>query len=366
MQVIFILSLLVLFAFFLFSPETVFTATQSGIELWAKELIPSLLPFFILNDMLESSGGIRLLGRPLKRPFKALFGLPGESTFWFLTAYSTGVPVAARLVAEGRKAKTVTKKQGDRLLAFTANVSPAFLLSVVAFSLLGEKELGPYLAGLHYGTNLFLTVICLLTAKEKNSLSAQRKPALSGRPSSFFTLFQNALFRSLRTMVLIGAIVTGCFLLMAFFKTVGLSKPILDGSPLSNTAKQGVTSFCAGLLEITAGTKAVTETVLPLQTKIALLSGFLAFGGLSAALQIRSVIAETDLSLRFYFRYKALQGSLAFFLAWKFPPTFLEAAVFHGETAIPPGSVPVYWGILPFGAGICALMISLLRDAGER
>ena len=165
MQVIFIITLFVLLSFFITAPDVVFRASQNAVLLWANTIVPSMLPFFILNTLLHSAGGIELIGKCFRRPAEKILNLPGEAAFILATGYSTGVPVSASLVAELRKNNMLSREEGNRLLAFGANVSPAFLLSAVSISMLGAKELGPYLAAVHYGVECgeaVLYVQCLI------------------------------------------------------------------------------------------------------------------------------------------------------------------------------------------------------------
>ena len=98
MQVIFIITLFVLLSFFIAAPDVVFHASQSAVLLWANTIVPSMLPFFILNAMLNSAGGIELIGRCFRLPAEKLLKLPGEAAFVLAAGYSTGVPVSAYLV----------------------------------------------------------------------------------------------------------------------------------------------------------------------------------------------------------------------------------------------------------------------------
>ena len=82
-----------------------------------------------------------------------------------------------------------------------------------------------------------------------------------------------------------------------------LSKSIPDFSILP---------FIHSFLEITGGIAQLTETSLSSGLKIALISFFAAFSGLSVFFQVSAVTSGSGLSLKFYFWGKLLQGSLSF------------------------------------------------------
>lgn len=318
MQVIFIITLFVLLLFFIAVPDVVFHASQNAVLLWANTIVPSMLPFFILNAMLNSAGGIELIGKCFRLPSEKLLKLPGEAAFVLAAGYSTGVPVSASLIAELRKNKVLSREEGNRLLAFSANVSPAFLLSAVSISMLGAKEFGPVLAAVHYGTNLGLTILtCLFFRKEPiKTQTLQKGPSPKQSSMAYFT---EAIFQSLRTVFLIGGIILCFFILIAFFDTIGIIRIIAELFDLSKQEQAMTEGLFCGILEITAGTSALSESAISDPQKTALISAVLAFGGLSAAFQIASVIRQTDLSLRFYLKYKIIQGVLAYTISLRLP-----------------------------------------------
>ncbi len=343
---IFILTLFVLFLFFLFAPETVFLAAKTSLSLWAGTVVPSLLPFFILNRLLLTGGGIALFGKAMEKPIRFLLKLPGEAAFPLIAGYSCGVPVSATIIADLRKEKIISKSQGNRLLAFCANVSPAFLLSAVAISMLDAGYIGPWLAMIHYGSNLLLTFIA---ARVYNKEPAERNkhPNPKIPKGSMSELTTDAIYHSMRTVCFVGGTMLIFFIIIAFFETIGFVPLISKLLHLSQTTSAVVSELCCGFLEITTGTANTASAALPLHLKCTLISGILAFGGLSAAVQIKSTIRETDLSLRFYFFYKAIQAVFALSITAFFKLPEKTSAVFATISSATPdtvGSCPIlYW-----------------------
>lgn len=357
MQVIFAITLFVLFLFFISAPSVIFDATRNAINLWAHTVVPSMLPFFILNALLNRIGGIELIGRILRRPVEKLWKLPGEAAFILASGYSTGVPVSASLIAELRKKEILSRSEGNRLLAFSANVSPAFLLSAVSVSMLGNEAAGPALAIIHYGTNLGLMLIFCIFFRTKELPSHRRQPGGGLKPPSMEVL-TDAVFQSLRTIFLIGGMILCFFILIAVIhhaKLIPFITTIFRASPETTQSINGL--FC-GFLEITAGASEITRCDLPFSEQCALLSAIMAFGGLSAAMQIASVIRGTDLSLGFYFKYKLLQAGAAWAIAQKAPG--LTEGAFAPLSKIPSPSYSLQGGTLISETGSYILFLCLL------
>ncbi len=101
-------------------------ATVGALKLFFEVVFPSLLPFFILSDVLLSTGMVHYLGvwfEPLMRP---IFNVPGVGSFVFSMGLAAGYPMDAVLTAKFRKQDLCTKTEGDgeRLLAFSNSAEP--------------------------------------------------------------------------------------------------------------------------------------------------------------------------------------------------------------------------------------------------
>lgn len=354
--------LFVLFLFFLVAPGVVFTAAKSAVTIWALTLVPSMLPFFILNDMLSASGGVALVGRILERPTQKLLKLPGAAGFILATGYSTGAPVSAVLIAELRRNGTLTRNQANRLLPFAANVSPVFILSAVSISMLNTVGVGTTLALIHYGSNLFLgVVVCLFSSREEvlPFIRKQSDDAPKKKPS--LTVLTDALFRSFRTMALIGGLVIVFFILIAFCNETGIFHLLSKLLTLSEKQEEAFTALMSGILEITAGSNAVALSALDLRWKLAFISGILAFGGVSALIQIASQLGDTDLSVVPYVFYKIIQGALAFTVSLFLPIKIQAAAVMFVAEQSSPWLSPYYPAFSLYALLVAAAIILLLR-----
>lgn len=326
-QAIFMLILFILFLFFLTAPGVVFTAAKTAVSLWATTLVPSMLPFFILNEMLTATGGIALLGRLLEKPAQRLLKLPGEAGFVLAAGYSAGVPVSAVLIADLRRQGRLTRSQGNRLLPCAANVSPIFILSAVAVSMLNAESSGAALALIHYGSNLFLTMVVSLFARREKMLPRDAiAKNYAPEETPLLNILTDAIFRSLKTMVLIGGLILVFFILIAFFKETGIIQLICKICLISREHEEAATALFSGFLEITAGTNAVSLSNLAFPMKLSFISAILAFGGLSALTQVAAQLKDTDLSIVPYFFYKIIQGALAFTVSLFFPMRIQAAA----------------------------------------
>ena len=114
----------------IFSKHTISSA-KNGLSLWANSVIPSLLPFFIATELLLSTDAIYKLGKSLDRIMRPVFNVPGEGSFALLMGIISGYPIGAKIVTDLRERVILTKTEAERLLAFTNNSGPLFILGTV-------------------------------------------------------------------------------------------------------------------------------------------------------------------------------------------------------------------------------------------
>ena len=124
-------------------------ATKNGLTLWATCVVPSLFPFFVITNLLSHTKVVSVIGRLLDKFMRPLFNVPGIGGFAFVMGLISGYPVGAKIVADFREKGLVTQDEGERLLAFTNNSGPLFILSSVGIALFGDTKTGLLLLGTH-------------------------------------------------------------------------------------------------------------------------------------------------------------------------------------------------------------------------
>lgn len=321
--------LLLTVALIVFS-EHGYHATVSALKLFFDVVFPSLLPFFILSDILLATGMVHFLGvffEPLMRP---LFNVPGVGSFVFSMGLAAGYPMDAVLTAKFRRQGLCTKVEGERMLAFTNSADPLFIFGAVAIGMFGQPALGAVLAMAHYTSGLLvgLTFRFYGARSEKKAdtpgivLSQMGKRAIDvmirarqedGRPmgrvineaisESVSTLFMIMSFIVLFAVML--RVLTATKLVMALTIPVGGLFHLLGLSP------DLVSSMVQGLFEIDLGTAAAAKSAAPLLQQLIVVSAIIAWSGLSVHGQVASVLADTDISMKPYFFARFLHAVYA-------------------------------------------------------
>lgn len=122
--------------------STNLTAAKDGLILWATAVIPSLFPFFVATELLSYTNIISFFGKFLTPIMRPLFNVPGESAFAFLMGLISGYPVGAKIVSNFMEEGICTKEEAERMLAFSNNSGPLFIVGTVGISLFGSTQIG--------------------------------------------------------------------------------------------------------------------------------------------------------------------------------------------------------------------------------
>ncbi len=283
---------LLLLAALLLSPAAALAGAKQGLSLWWGQVFPALLPCFICVRLAQNLGLLSLAQKHTRGQLCAVAG------FSLVSGAPNGAKLLYALVENG----ALLPQEGERLLPFVNNVSPAFLLSIIASELLKNKALFLPVAVAFYGAILcFLVPHMLCKAPPSPSL-----PPSTARRMPFADALSAAIEGSMLDMLRVG----GCILFACTL--LYLAKPLVRG--------EAARAALAGCMEISIGASAIAGLSLPLRLKASLLAGTCAFGGMSLTLQ--TVCCYPELRLVPYLLRKLLLGVLAGLVCYFLFPLF--------------------------------------------
>ncbi|MEW6573282.1 MAG: nucleoside recognition domain-containing protein, partial [Bacillota bacterium] len=148
-------------------PAAIYRGATNGLGIWWQIIFPSLLPFFITTELLLALGVIQFFGALLEPLTQKIFRLPGAAAFAIAVGYTSGYPMGAVVAARLKSQKLLSAPESARLAAFTNNASPLFILVAVAVGMHKNPGLGPFLAGIHYLSNILTGITLGLFARSR-------------------------------------------------------------------------------------------------------------------------------------------------------------------------------------------------------
>ena len=97
-------------------PQESFDASKSGLAMWWEVVFPSLLPFFILSELLIGFGVVRFVGLLLEPFMRPVFRVPGVGGFVLAMGMASGNPAGAKLTSRLRQERQISgSKQSGSL-----------------------------------------------------------------------------------------------------------------------------------------------------------------------------------------------------------------------------------------------------------
>ncbi len=285
-----------------------------GLELWFRNMIPSLLPFMILSGIMIRMNLTEKASMILFPVIRPIYRVRKNVCYAMLIGFLCGFPMGAKTVDDLYARGMVTKREAEYLLAFCNNIGPVYFCSFV-LPLLNRQAVLPYLFGMYgipllYGLalrgslyrdlplphekcNTSADLICCGIPSAANT-SAQNP--IAGLGSRLLAETDQAIQSSIQAILSLGGY-------MILYNLLNLIPHILLGHPLR---------LLSPLLEITGGLRILGNS-LPIYSLLAL-----SFGGLCCIAQTYNCIGKSRLPIGGYIIHKLVLTAMngIYYLCW--------------------------------------------------
>lgn len=311
--------------------STNLSSAKSGLVLWANSVVPSLFPFFVATELLSYTNFAYYLGRIFNKFMKPLFNVRGEGSFAFIMGIISGYPIGAKISANLRQNGVCTKEECERLLSFTNNSGPLFIVGTVGASMYGNTTIGLLLLITHLLASVTVGIIfrfwkynIISDIPGNNSINNSNKNITI---SNLGGIIGNCITSSINTILLIGGFVVLFSVIISILEKSNLLNFFANCiNPLIiflNIPEKFSVGFISGILELTNGLNIISnvpEKILSIN--IIITSFLLGLGGISILLQVWSTISKTDLSIKPYILGKILHAFISAFYTFLFLRNF--------------------------------------------
>ena len=305
---IFLIICLLIFA------ENNILACKTGLNIFIQKVFPTLFPFLIATDILYNSNFIHILEKYTNSFITKLFNVPPKAAIAILLGLISGYPIGAKITANLKKDKYITKAEAERLIAFTNNSSPMFIISTVGISILSNKNLGIILLIIHIISSILVGLIFrfwkyndkeqlnydFILLSENNKLKENLSSA---------EIITNSIKNSIYTILQIGSFVIFFSILLDILKSTKILNVFAYILSIIGLDETFSLSFLYGFFEITNGLSLIQNIYLNNEIlSIMIISFLLGFSGISILFQIYSIIKKEHISIKPYILGKLLQG----------------------------------------------------------
>lgn len=271
------------------SPAHYINSADEGIMLWANNLLPALLPFFILTKLLMEIDILEPATRFLAPIMRKLFGTNSSSSYLFVIAILSGYPVGSKIATDAYQASKISYTELHRLITFTSVSGPLFIIGTVGINMLTNSICGYIILASHIISAL-INGICFrnYTPKKQYEIKAE----LNKNQSK--SILTTAVKSSIDAILLIGGLVCLFYVAMDAVSNLVTLHPIIQG-----------------IIEITKGCYEISILDISLKLKTLICTGIITFGGFCIHSQAMYFLKECSISYKFFFFQKLTQTVFA-------------------------------------------------------
>ncbi len=348
--------------FMLINPRETVQAASQGLSLWCTVVLPALFPFFIVAELLIKIRLVNFLGILLEPVMRPVFRLPGSTALVVVMGFTSGFPVGAVLTRRLYDQNMITGDEAERLLSFTNNASPLFILGAVGVGMMGSPTAGYLLAIAHYLSNLLVGFLWRFRGDPSPGIKMPFRSRLkeachslspdpAEAPEGIGKILGDAIRTSTNNILAVGgflvvfSVLTRMLSMWGFID--GLAAMILNLLGVLNLSYTQVYGLCMGIFEMTLGAKTAISTntggALPI---LIVVSTILAFSGLSIIAQVMSIMAGTPVRLSFYLLSRLIQIIISCIIT----TLAYRIALINGIASLQVNSIPYYKVLYAFNA----------------
>ncbi len=321
-------AILLFFLLIFLFPYASYQGASTGLMLWFLNVLPNLLPFIILSNLMIRLNIAGQISRFLYPVLGRLFRLSHDGCYPLLLGFLSGIPMGAKSSADLVHERRISREEGNFLLLMCNNASPIFIMNYIAINQLQLPRFRLPLFVIIYSSSIISALMfryvraqmkdtqsTLAFAPKPLGNSVQVEPyqgrgtiatATKGmkRPNSVrfsFDMVDQSIMNGFEVITKIG----GYIILFSI-----LAQIVNETVPAIGILKA---SFM-GILEITTGINQICKLPIGSCIKIVLAAVLTSFGGFSGMAQTKSVLGDSGLSIKAYFLVKLLNALVTFLI----------------------------------------------------
>ena len=261
---------------FLSNPNLIITNVNYSIKIFVSNVLPSMLPFFILTDILINYNYIYFLNTIFKFKY----------SFIIFIALFSGLPSNAKIINTLLDKNMISEKDAGVMLSCTFFPNPMFVIGSVGLLMFNSYKIGISLLLINYLAN-FIMYLLSYNKLENNHYTAINKS------ESFLKLIKTSILNNTSILlVILGNIVIFVTLSEIIFNYINIFSI--------------VEYIIRCLFEVTSGIKKVSESLLTLPIKFIIVSSSLAFSSLSILFQAFSILSTHKIDIKLILKRKIL------------------------------------------------------------
>ena len=283
-------------ALILFTPNVILNGAKTGLLLWFNALIPALLPYMIISNVVISSrlsANINFIFYPITRLLK----INPSASYCILSGIFFGYPACAINACTLVNEKQLDKETASFCACAFNNISPGFIMGYLCIGMLENTSYIPVVMCLFYISLLLSTIIIRLLLFRKIKYTDTKSDIETNRQKN---IIQNSIRRALINISVLGGYVVIFSIIINYIQIIPL-KQIAVITPL---------------FEITSGIANVCSIVMDIRLRLLIIVPMLAFGGISGIFQTFAVDHDGIIHQKKYIYSKVISCIICFIITY--------------------------------------------------
>ena len=264
-----------------------------SVKLWLTKVFPSLFIMFILNDIIINTNILKNITKYINPIFNKIFNTANNSFDVFILSLFSGTPSSAFILKEMLNNNKIDDISANKLISFTYFSNPLFLYNILNKTF--NKNITIKIILIHYISNIFIGLLY-----KKNNPNTIYDINYSNNKNNIIKIIPNSIKKSMDTLIMILGTITFYMIITNIFL---------------NIFKLGIlpTIIIKGIFEITQSLNILNNLNNISMIKEIIAISIISFGGLSIHTQVLSLISDTNISYKNFFKGRILHTLISAF-----------------------------------------------------
>lgn len=271
---------------FITRSESMILGASKGLLICSEIVIPSLFPFAALTLFLFNCGVLKHVEKVISPISKPLFGLSGKCFCIMLMSFLGGFPVGAKLINELVREKSISRNTALRMLSYSVNPGPAFVIIGIGQTLLNSTVAGTIIYFSGVISSLLMCIMLSPKERRETEIIDPTKVQNMNIADTFVSSVSDACT----------AVIGICSFVIFFSTVIGITEELFQRTQL--------TDILLSLLEISNG------TVL-MKGNIFILSFLVSFSGFCVHMQVLSVCKSFKVNYLYFLLQRIVVGLMS-------------------------------------------------------
>lgn len=263
------LTIIFFFTLIFIKKDIMYYTIYNTVILWFKNIVPNLLPMFIITSLIIESNLIINICNIFGKLFNKIFKCSNYGIFIYFLSLFTGSPSNAKYINDLVNNNLISNTLSDKLLLFTSNYNTLLIYSLLI---------------LYLNKSISIKIIIII-------IISNIVVGLIFRNINYIDLKTNYIKRKINISKIIKDTIDTLLMILG---TLIFFNIIINLLPIKNMLLKNILN---GFLEITTGLKGLEYLDISTNIKILLSTIYLSFGGLSIHTQIKSILPDTNYTL---------------------------------------------------------------------